>query len=63
VRLEQAFKTNRTSIMIPQPIHIQEQPRPKPTLSCNQSINQPNMKWINNPEKHPGLEFILYSYN
>ena len=46
----------------PQPIPIQEQPRPKPNLFCNQSNNQSNKTSFINPEKQPGLLFIAFSF-
>jgi len=38
---------------------VQEHPRPKPNLFCNQSNIQSRKNSFNSPEKHPGLVFIV----
>jgi hypothetical protein len=52
---------NKRSRMIPQPIPVQEQPRPKPNLFCNQSNSQFNINNLIKHEKQPGLVFISSS--
>jgi hypothetical protein len=60
--MEHAMIKKSTNKIIPHPSPIQEHPRPKPNLFCDQSKSQSNNKNFNNPEKQPGRDDIAFSF-
>jgi hypothetical protein len=60
--MEHAAINNITNKIIPQPTPVQEQPRPKPNLLCNQSKSQSSNNSFNNPEKQPGRDTMAFSF-